>query len=367
MKSVIINRWFLLLTLFLFSDCKKDTKTLNSSKLNSEVKSGPTPLCTTSIMNYRLAGSGLAGHINGPLSTARLQPLNMVQDASGNIYFTEYGVHSIRKITPLGFVLDFVGGATAGLVNGTGAAAKFNNPKGLALDNLGNLIVADRDNNAIRKVTPTGEVTTITGGIGAGYVDDLINKAKFNRPSAVAVDLVNNDIYVLDAGNERIRKVKQLSKVWTVVGGGTGGDGPALSTRLIAAQDISFNTAASDLVICGSNGAIRSFNPLTGLITTVVNIPQSLMGVCMDDARNIYFTTQTTATFPPYYIKQLNRSTGVITLLGGGTGAAGNINGSPADSRYNQPIGLWVSGDGSTVLVADFGNNQIRRIAISCL
>lgn len=106
---------------------------------------------------------------NGPDSTALFYyPTSVVADASGNIYVAEYVTNVIRKISTNGTVSTFAGNGQAGLVDSTGTFAEFNGPSGLAIDKTGNIYVADTYNNAIRKITPAGVVTTIAGNGQSG-------------------------------------------------------------------------------------------------------------------------------------------------------------------------------------------------------
>ncbi|MBT5582053.1 MAG: hypothetical protein HOJ56_17230, partial [Acidimicrobiaceae bacterium] len=117
-----------------------------------------------------LAGSaGSSGSDDGTGTEARFyNPTGVAVDGDGNLYVTERYSHTIRKVTPAGEVTTFAGSAgSAGSDDGTGAAARFREPTGVAVDGDGNLYVADAGNNTIRKVTPAGEVTTLAGSAGS--------------------------------------------------------------------------------------------------------------------------------------------------------------------------------------------------------
>src|SRR5205807_6164625 len=122
-------------------------------------------------------------------------------DSAGNVYVADSGNNTIRKITPGGVVTTLAGtpGVT-GSTDGTGAAASFNFPSDVATDGAGNVYVADYNNNTIRKITPAGAVSTLAGAGLFGSADGTGAAASFNFPSGVATDSAGN-IYVADAGN----------------------------------------------------------------------------------------------------------------------------------------------------------------------
>lgn len=167
-----------------------------------------------------LDGSGAAARFNGTHS--------IVADASGNIYVADAVSHVIRKVTPTGTVTTLAGAAGQfGLVDGTGSSARFNYPTGLAIDAAGNLIVADYSNSAIRRVTPNGVVTTIAGGSGIGSNDGPALMARFDGPGAVSVDSAGS-IFIAETYSCRIRRLSTAAVVTTFASKGMFGDCMAL-------------------------------------------------------------------------------------------------------------------------------------------
>jgi len=159
-----------------------------------------------------LAGGGEErGFINGTGNAARFSnPKQMVMDASGNIYIAESGNHAIRKITPAGVVTTVAGSGTAGSADGTGTAASFYYPSGIAIGpgSDKHLYISDTGNHTIRKITlPDGVVTTIAGIAGtSGNVNGSGASARFDQPRGLAFDS-SGDLYVADYYNHQIRKI----------------------------------------------------------------------------------------------------------------------------------------------------------------
>jgi sugar lactone lactonase YvrE len=146
-------------------------------------------------------------------------PDGVALDTAGNVYVADANNHTIRKVTAAGVVTTLAGTAgLSGSTDGTGAAAHFSFPSGVAIDSAGSLYVADFGNHTIRKVTADGVVTTLAGTAGlSGSADGTGAAARFNGPDGVSVDGAGH-IYVADVFNSTIRKVTPTGTTSTVAG-----------------------------------------------------------------------------------------------------------------------------------------------------
>ncbi|MBM3865412.1 MAG: hypothetical protein FJ381_05880 [Verrucomicrobia bacterium] len=167
------------------------------------------------------AGAGLqAGTADGPAASARfLLPYGVAVDAAGNAYVAEGGSHVIRRISAAGVVTTLAGAAGAsGFADGTGAAARFNVPWGIAVDAAGTVYVADSENHLIRRISAAGVVSTVAGQKGVtGYADGASTVARFQQPRGLAVDAGGN-LFVADYGNHTVRRISAAGAVETIAG-----------------------------------------------------------------------------------------------------------------------------------------------------
>ncbi|MFT7100240.1 MAG: sugar lactone lactonase YvrE [Bacteroidia bacterium] len=173
-----------------------------------------------------LAGSSL-GMTNATGTSAQFNyPSGVAVDASGNVYVADKDNHRIRKITSAGVVTTFAGSGSSGNANGTGTAATFSNPTGLAIDANDNIYVTDYANHSIRKITSSSVVTTLAGPVGTtgtwGTTNGTGTSARFNYPYHVVIDSDEN-LYVSDYNNHKIRKITSSGVVTTYAGSGSAG------------------------------------------------------------------------------------------------------------------------------------------------
>jgi len=220
-----------------------------------------------------LAGlAGVGGSADGTGSAARFSgPFGVAADAAGNVYVADTFNQTIRKVTPAGVVTTLAGQAgSAGSTDGTGSAARFSTPRRVAADAVGNVYVAEL-NHVIRKITPAGVVSTLAGLAGAvGSADGTGSAARFADPQGVAVDAADN-VYVADTANNTIRKITPAGVVTTLAGlAGTSGstDGTGTAARFTSPRGVAVDAAGKVYVADRNNGAIRKITP-AGVVTTV--------------------------------------------------------------------------------------------------
>jgi len=228
------------------------------------------------------AGSGVVGGTDGTGAAASFNhPWGTVVDGAGNVYVTELYGQRIRKITPAGVVTTFAGSGVAGSADGTGTAATFNYPSGIVMDASGNLFVADEINNKIRKITSAGVVTTFAGSGVAGAADGTGTAATLSFPVGLAIDASGN-LYVGEEGNDNIRKITPTGVVTTFAGTGSEGAVDGVGTAASFRNPWGVGVDASGNVYVGDtyNSKIRKITP-AGVVTTFVGtgIPGGTEGI----------------------------------------------------------------------------------------
>ena len=265
--------------------------------------------------------AGESGTANGLGEEARFNaPRGIVVDSSGNLFVSDRNNHTIRKITSDGLVTTFAGTAAVfgGSSDGIGAAARFAGPTGLDFDAAGNLLVCDHGNRTIRRLTPAGQVTTIAGTAGeSGNVDGFGASARFNGPSGIAV-AASGEIYIGDSNDNTLRKIDLSGFVSTLAGStdepGSFADGPGDEARFRGPRGVALDGTGNIIVADGGNYSVRSVTP-AGETSTLAGIPN----------------------------------------------AFGHADGAGDSAQFSQPRGIVVSQDG-TAFVLDSGNFSIRKI-----
>jgi len=331
---------------------------------------------------------GVTGTTDGTGSAAQFSlPAGVVVDNAGNVFVADYANHTIRKVTSAGVVTTLAGSAgVAGTTDATGSAARFNNPVGVAVDTNGNVYVADSNNHTIRKVTSAGVVTTLAGSAGVTGTNDATGSAaRFNWPHGLALDNAGN-VVVADYSNHTIRQVTMAGVVTTLAGsaGVTGtNDATGSAARFNSPTGVAVDSASNVYVADYANHIIRQLIPqatdggTNWLVTTVAgragvtgtndgagsaaqfNDPA---GVAVDRAGNVFVVDQHNHT-----IRQLSavpartkarRFVRAVTTIGGSPGNSGTSDGAGSAARFDDPFSVAVDSLGN-VFVADQYNNRI--------
>jgi hypothetical protein len=268
-----------------------------------------------------LAGSGTAVSTDGTGTAASFAcPMGVAVGADGTVYVADYGSHKIRKITAAGVVTTLAGTGQAGSTDGAGTQATFNGPHGVAVGADGTVYVADYGSHKIRKITVSGGVATVSTLAGSGSplsADGTGTLAGFNRPFGVAVG-ADGTVYVADSSGQKIRKITAAGDVTTLAGTGLYGRTNGSGTEAKFSSPFGVAVGADGTVYVADSGS--------------------------DMIRKI-------------------TAAGVVTTLAG-SGARGGFDGVGTDASFATPAGVAVGADGA-VYVADRDSTKIRKITVS--
>jgi hypothetical protein len=342
-----------------------------------------TPVGTNWVVSTIAGLPGSYGGSDGTNSNARFAlPTGVAVDGAGDIYVANMFFDSIRKIISVGtnwVVTTLAGTGGESSVDGTGTNASFNEPYGLAVGSRGNVYVADTHNNTIRMITPLGLVTTVAGiglNVSSGIADGTGNAARFNFPEGVAVDNAG-DVYVADVENDTIREITSEGVVSTIAGlAGKSGtnDGVGTDARFDWPQGVTVDSANNVFVSDTLNNTIREILP-DGMITTLAGQAGLInrgtndgvgsaatfynpQGLAVDDADNIYVADTGNDTIRKVMSVGTNW---VVTTLAGQAGISGTNDGTGSVAKFSSPSGVAIDSS-NNLYVADFGNNNIRKL-----
>ena len=331
-----------------------------------------------------VAGNGTngGGGDGGPATSAQLNgPFDVAVDGSGNVFIADSGNQRIREVVASTGTIQTVAGNGAQGFSGDGGpatSASLRNPFGLSVDGSGNIFIADRDNNRIRKVVAaTGNIQTVAGNGTFGYSGDggPATSATINVPSDVYADSAGN-LFVADSFNNRIRKVVAATgDIQTVAGNGiadfSGDGGLAASAALHSPEGVFVDGAGNIFIADHSNGRIREVVAATGNIQTVAGngtfnfsgdggpatsagLVQS-NGVFVDSSANIFLPDNSR-------IREVVGTTGIIqTVAGNGTYGSSGDGGPATSAELYLPLGVYVDGFGN-IFIADSNNSRIREV-----
>jgi sugar lactone lactonase YvrE len=346
---------------------------------------------TTLAILRTVAGNGTMGFSGDPGSaTAALlsSPTGVALDSGGNLFFVDTGNNRVRRITASGAIATVAGSGAQGSKGDGGSAvlAELNVPLGVAVDSAGAIYIADTQNNRVRKVLTNGVITTVAGSGSAGYSGDggYATAAQLNLPAAIAVDKSGN-LYIADALNHCIRKVDPSGIISTIAGIGTSrgysGDGPGTSALLNLPLDVEVDPAGGLYIADSDNGLIRKLTPGGTIVTVAGRIGAGVPGINGDGhpatQSGVHLSDPVDITVDSYgnlFIAEFSTSRvrvvtndGVIRTAVGiglpiviGAGFSGD-GGAPDVAQLSFPRGVAISATGD-LYITDEGNHRIRKV-----
>ena len=325
-----------------------------------------------------LAGS-TSGAVDGTGKGAEFNmPSGLVYDPSGNLFVADSGNNTIRKVVVATGVVTTFAGLSRSLDNikGTDESEQFFDPQGIASDDAGNLLVADRLSCAIRRVVlASGEVSTFAGSPHhCGTADGMGADAGFMPPYGMINDGAGS-LFIVDLGRVR-RAALATSAVTTLAGSKDNGyaDGLGASARFNDPAGLAGDGAGNLFIADIGNHAIRKVVIATGEVSTFAGSPQvpgstdgtrtsalfnSPEGIASDGAGNLFVADSDNHT-----IRKIVIATGEVTTMAGLAGQSGSVDGAGPVARFNHPRGLATDGKGN-LFVADTDNHTIRKVAVA--
>jgi hypothetical protein len=341
------GRLLTVMIILFFISCKKDSSQKNGSGdiLNQYTVS-------------TLAGNGTKGSVDGPGTSAEFNsPYFIASDGQGNIYVTDWTKYSIRKISKEGTVTTVAGGSR-GTADGSGANAQFLSPTCLTADEAGNIYVVD--STRIRKITSSGEVTTLAGALTAGYVDGASTAAQFSGIRSITVDK-NGNVYALGLNGiygsfaSFIRKITPSGIVTTFID----------STQFNPTSGVSEIAADPSGNIFAIGGGIfedyvYKISPSKS-ISDFATIPYASGLTINPTSGEIYITgiRFVIVGTDSYKIYKVTGGSSFAAIAGHGQGF---VDGAGDVAEFLKLGGLTIDGQGN-IYVADTGNNRIRKIS----
>jgi len=332
------------------------------------------------------AGSD-SGYVDGKTYEAMFnRPFGMCQDDLGNIYVCDSGNNVIRKVDQERMVTTFIGNGKTGIIDGSALDAEFNSPTGICTDNSGNFLIVDFLNQAIRKIDSRESVTTIAGNGEVGLLDGMGANAKFNYPRGIVIDSKGN-LFVSDSWNHRIRKISTNGIVSTFAGGGksalvnavgandddfgTYKDGPDTTARFHTPCGLAIDSEDNIYVADALNHMIRKITK-EGLVSTIAG--NGIAGFGEGNALEVSLNTPTELCVARNgevfisdtynnVIRKLTLEGNLITIAG--NGEKGDLDGLQKDSMIDYPRGIISNTDGTRIIFIDHNNNKLKLIELN--
>ncbi|MFM7177286.1 MAG: gliding motility-associated C-terminal domain-containing protein [Bacteroidota bacterium] len=322
---------------------------------------------------YTVAGmAGISGSSNGQGTSASFNnPYGVASDSQGNLYVANRFGNTIRKIDPSGNVTTYAGTGTPGATDGAASTATFNEPWGVTCDSLGNVYVADTRNYKIRKISASGQVTTVAGIGTSGVTNGIAALAQFSYPTGITTTPNGSIIYVSDQMTHTIRKIEN-GQVSTFAGTSYSigsNDGQGLMAKFYNPNGLAIDAAGYIYVADESNHKIRKITP-SGLVSTIAgngsvgstNGPalqasfNRPWGVCVLETGDLLVSDSDNFT-----IRKI--SAGMVSLYAGQTGIPGMTNGPVLQATFNGVSALCLNKANHQVYLCDPYSHLVRKIA----
>jgi uncharacterized protein (TIGR03437 family) len=310
----------------------------------------------------------------GTATSAIVQaPFALAIDSSGNLYFAQNSASTIRKVDTKGIITTVAGTGTSGFGGdgSTATSAQMNFPTGIAVDGSGNLYVADSLNLRVRKIAG-GNISTVAGNGVVSYGGDNGSalKAQLNTPQGAAVDNAGN-IYVADTLNHAVRKIDAKGNITAVIGNGTAGSG---SNQLSGPQGVAVDSSGNVYVADTQNARIVKVTPGGSASTYAGNGSPGYggdngaatsaqiytpTGVAVDAKGNLYI-----ADYQNHRVRKVATDGTITTVAGNGNQGYAGDGGAATSALLNYPAGVAVD-SGGNLYIADWGNYVIRKVLAS--
>jgi len=315
---------------------------------------------------FRTVAGGFLGDDQPAVNAGLSTPAGIAFDAAGNLYIAQIMENRIRKVTPAGVISSFAGTSEYGF-GGDGGQAKnavFRNPLGLVVDGSGNVYFSDSLNYRVRKITTAGVISTVAGNGSAVSSGDggSAKNAGLRRPYGLTFDNAGN-LYIAESLGHRVRKVTPAGIISTVAGTGTlgysGDDGPATAAALYEPTGVAFDAAQNLYITDSKNSVVRRVSP-GGAISTVASGITLPYGIAAGPDGHIYVSDS------DCYIRRLDGG-GSMIIAGKGPGLSGvcgtSGDGGPAiDADIDLPEGIAFDAAGD-LYFADSSSYRVRRIS----
>ena len=342
---------------------------------------GSDDIIFTDVGNRRIVAAG--GEYEGdPLQAPLLGPRGVWLDAGGVLYIadSESGLGAVRKVEP-GLIRTLAGGSRSRGDGRPAISATLYNPRNVAVDTGGNLVIADTGSNRVRKVSPDGIISNVAGtGLSGGVGDGgPAQSAQLSAPIGLAADAAGN-VYAGDTGTGRVRQIRPTGDIVSIIGvngkGDSGDGGGASSAQVREVNGIALDSAGIIYLAdtgnhrirrIGKDGMIERFAGTSSSgagpdgVAAILSALSSPQGIAAGKDGSIYISDTNN-----HRIRKVLPNGTIETIAGSGVAGFSGDNGAAKSARLNNPAGLAVDSEGN-ILFADTNNHRIRQITSSGL